>query len=87
MSVLEINDNLNIRTMSKYFKNVIKSADYNDDMTIKFNCEGDAHVDLAGLQILYAVKKELAKNGKNLIVEGMNNLFDDYLKIINDKNN
>ena len=50
MAVLEINDNLNIRTMSKYFKNVIKSADYNEDMTIKFNTEGDAHVDLAGLK-------------------------------------
>ena len=87
MSIIEINDNLNIRTMSKYFKNVIKSADYNEDMTIKFNTEGDAHVDLAGLQILYAIKKELAKNQKNLIVEGMDNLFVEYLKIINDKNN
>ena len=87
MSVIEINDNLNIRTMSKYFKNVIKSADYNDDLTIKFNCDGDAHVDLAGLQILYAMKKELAKNQKTLIVEGMDNLFVEYLKIINDKNN
>ncbi len=85
MSVIEISDNLNIRTMSKYFKNVIKSADYNDDITIKFNCEGDAHVDLAGLQILYAMKKELAKNQKNLIVEGMDKLFVDYLNIINDK--
>ncbi|WP_300367593.1 anti-anti-sigma factor [Brachyspira sp.] len=87
MSVLEINDNLNIRTMSKYFKNVIKNADYNNDITVKFNCDGDAHVDLAGLQILYAMKKELAKNGKNLIVEGMDNLFNEYLNIINDKNN
>ena len=56
-------------------------------MTVKFNCEGDAHVDLAGLQILYAMKKELAKNQKNLIVEGMDNLFVEYLNIINDKNN
>lgn len=85
MSVIEISDNLNIRTMSKYFKNVIKSANYNDDITIKFNCDGEAHVDLAGLQILYAMKKELAKNQKNLIVEGMDNLFQDYLNIINDK--
>ena len=87
MSVIEINDNLNIRTMSKYFKNVIKSANYNEDITVKFNCEGPAHVDLAGLQILYAMKKELAKNQKKLIVEGMDNLFVEYLKIINDKNN
>ena len=85
MSVIEINDNLNIRTMSKYFKNVIKSANYTEDMTIKFNCEESAHVDLAGLQILYAVKKELAKNQKKLIVEGMDNLFVEYLNIINDK--
>ncbi len=87
MSVIEINDNLNIRTMSKYFKNVIKGADYNDDITVKFNCDGDAHVDLAGLQILYSLKKELAKNQKKLIVEGMDKLFLDYLQIINDKNN
>lgn len=87
MSLIEINDSLNIRTMGKYFKNVIKSANYNDDITVKFNTEGDAHVDLAGLQILYSMKKELAKNQKTLIVEGMDNLFVEYLNIINDKNN
>lgn len=77
MSVIEINDNLNIRTMSKYFNNVIKNANYNDDITIKF--PGDSSLDLAGLQILYAIKKELAKNSKQLIVEGLDNLFMEYL--------
>ena len=62
MSVMEIDDNLNVRTMGKYFKNVFKAANYNEDITVKFP-EG-AHVDLAGLQILYAVKKELDKNMK-----------------------
>ena len=77
MATLEINDNLNIRTMGKYFKNTFKSADYNDDITIKFPAEST--LDLAGLQILYAVKKELAKNSKELIVEGLDNLFIEYL--------
>ena len=81
MSVMEIDDNLNVRTMGKYFKNVFKAANYNEDITVKFP-EG-AHVDLAGLQILYAVKKELDKNQKKLIVEGLDNLFIEYL---NNKN-
>lgn len=77
MSIMEIDDNLNVRTMGKYFKNVFKAANYNEDITVKFP-EG-AHVDLAGLQILYAVKKELDKNQKKLIVEGLDNLFIEYL--------
>ena len=36
MSVMEIDDNLNVRTMSKYFKNVLKAANYNEDTIIKF---------------------------------------------------
>lgn len=77
MSVIEIDDNLNVRTMGKYFKNVLKTANYNEDTTIKFT-EGST-VDLAGLQILYAIKKELDKNQKNFIVEGLDNLFIEYL--------
>lgn len=77
MSVIEIDDNLNVRTMGKYFKNVLKAANYNEDTTIKFT-EGST-VDLAGLQILYAIKKELDKNQKKFIVEGLDNLFIEYL--------
>ena len=77
MSVIDIDDNLNVRTMSKYFKNVLKAANYNEDTIIKFP-EG-SHLDLAGLQILYAIKKELDKNQKKLIVEGLDNLFIEYL--------
>lgn len=81
MSVIEIGENLNIRTMSKYFKNVIKAANYNEDTTIKFP-EG-SHLDLAGLQILYSIKKELDKNQKKLIVEGLDNSFIEYLNMAN----
>ena len=77
MTTLEINDNLNIRTMGKYFKNTFKSANYNDDITIEFPPE--SNLDLAGLQILYAIKKELAKNGKELTVNGLDSLFIEYL--------
>ena len=34
MSVMEIDDNLNVRTMGKYFKNVFKAANYNEDREI-----------------------------------------------------
>ena len=34
MSVMELDDNLNVRTMGKYFKNVFKAANYNEDITI-----------------------------------------------------
>lgn len=74
---LNIDDNLNIRTVGKYFKNIIKSSDYNDDITIKF--PGESTLDLVGLQILYAIKKELDKNEKQLIVEGLDDLFVEYL--------
>lgn len=77
MPIIEIEENLNVRTMGKYFKNVIKEANYNEDTTIKF-AEG-SNVDLAGIQILYSIKKELDKNQKKLIVEGLDNLFIEYL--------
>lgn len=82
MTTLEINESLNTRTLSKYFKNSIKKANYLDDLHVKF--PADSNVDLAGLQILYAMKKELIKNNKNLTIEGLNNLFIEYLNI-NDK--
>ncbi|MEI0531356.1 anti-anti-sigma factor [Brachyspira pilosicoli] len=81
MSVIEIDENLNIRTMSKYFKNTIKAANYNEDTTIKF--PEDSHLDLAGLQILYSIKKELDKNQKKLIVEGLDKSFIEYLNMAN----
>lgn len=84
MTTLEFSDSLNTRTMAKYFKNTIKKADYSDDLEVKF--PEDSNVDLAGFQILYAIKKELEKNGKKLTISGLNNLFVEYLNI-NDKNN
>lgn len=77
MATLIINDNLNVRTMGKYFKNTFKSADYSDNVTIEF--PNESTLDLAGLQILYAIKKELNKNGKNLTINGLDNLFIEYL--------
>ncbi len=71
MYEVELDDSLNVRTMASVFNSVIKKADYTDDITVRF--AEDCSIDLAGFQVLVSMKKELEKNGKSLIVLGLDN--------------
>lgn len=77
MTTIEFNESLTTRTLNKYFKSSIKSADYTEDIKVIF--DKDTSIDLAGMQILYAMKEELKSNGKQLIIEGLPQLFLDYI--------
>lgn len=77
MATIKFDESLNIKTLNKYFKKNIKGADYSKDITVSFT--KDSSVDLAGLQILVAMKKELEKNGKKLKVDGLSDTLKSYL--------
>lgn len=77
MTTVAFSESLTTRTLNKYFKSSIKSADYTDDIKVIF--DKNTSIDLAGMQILYAMKKELESNGKSLIIEGLPELFLDYI--------
>lgn len=76
MAVIEFEEALNVRTIPSYFADVVKSSDYNDDIVVKF--PENTHVDLAGLQILLSMKKEVEKNGKSFQVEGLEDTLLEY---------
>lgn len=78
MANIKINESFNVRTLSAYFESVIKKANYKEDITIEF--PENTYLDLAGLQILVAMKKELDANGKNLTVVGAEESVIKYLK-------
>lgn len=77
MADIKINESFNVRTLSTYFESVIKKADYKEDINIEF--PENTYIDLAGLQILVAMKKELEANGKNLTVVGVEESVIKYL--------
>ncbi len=80
MATIEFAESLNVRTIPSYFANVVKSSDYNDDIIVKFP-EG-TNVDLAGLQILFSMKKEVEKNGKSFKVEGLEATLLSYFELV-----
>lgn len=78
MSEIEFTESLNVRSVAKYFNPVIKKADFSDDIKVIF--KDGASIDLAGLQILFAMRKELESNDKTLVIEG---LSDEVLEYFN----
>ncbi len=80
MAVIEFEEALNVRTIPSYFADVVKSSNYNDDIIVKF--PENTHIDLAGLQILLSMKKEVEKNGKTFKVEGLEDTLLGYFEVV-----
>ena len=81
MSVIEFSESFDVRSLSKYFNPVVKKSDYSEDIKVIFH--DGATADLAGIQVLYAMSKELASNGKELIIDGLPNKALEYFNILN----
>ena len=77
MAKIEFDGSLNVRTISSYFSSIIKTANYDEDMVVTF--PDDTNIDLAALQILIAMKKEVEKNGKTFKVQGLEKTIESYL--------
>jgi len=81
MSVIEFTESFNVRSLSKFFNPVVKQADYSEDMKVIFH--DGATVDLAGIQVLCAMSKELSSNGKELVIDGLPDKALEYFNILN----
>ena len=81
MSVIEFSESFDVRSLSKYFTPVVKKSDYSEDIKVIFY--DGATVDLAGIQVLYAMSKELTSNGKKLVIDGLPDKALEYFNILN----